>query len=86
MYLKDPKRILQNKRFWRAPELHFCVHRDKEFWLKFGKAILTKYKLRDQNNNFFYFKRLSCESTNPEEHFSYIKHVYISSRKNFKAF
>ena len=85
MYLKAPKRILQNKRFWRAPELHFCVHRDRGFWLKLWKAILTKCKLRDQNINFFDFKPLSCESTDRKEYFSYIKRVYILSRKNFRA-
>ena len=85
MYLKACKRILQNKLFWRAPEPRFCVHRDRGFWLELWKAVLTKYELTTQNINFFNLKPLSRESTDCNKYFSYIKRVYIFSRKNFRA-
>ena len=85
MYLKACKRILQNKLFWRAPEPRFCVHRDRGFWLELWKAILPKCELTTQNINFFNLKLLSRESTDCKEYFSYIKRVYIFSRKNFRA-
>ena len=53
MYLKASKRILQNKRFGRAPELYFRVYRDREFWAELWKAILTKCELTIQNISFF---------------------------------
>ena len=86
MYLKASKRILRNKRFWRANELYFRVHRDREFWLELWKAILTKCKLTIQNINFFNLKPFSRESTDRKKYFSYIKRVYIFSRKIFKVF
>jgi len=86
MYLKASKTILQNKRFWRAPQLYFRVHRDREFWLELWTAILTKCKLTIQNIIFFNLKPLSRESTARKEYFSYIKRVYIFSRKILKYF
>ena len=86
MYLKASKRILQNKRFWRANELYFRVHRDREFWLELWEAILTKCKLTIQNINFFNVKPFSRKNTDRKKYFSYIKRVYIFSRKNFKVF
>ena len=85
MYLKACKRILQNKLFSRAPESRFCVHLDRGFWLEFWKAILTKFELTAQNINLFNFKSLSCETTDHKGYISYIKRVYIFSRKIFRA-
>ena len=64
---------------------HFRVHLDRGFWLELWKAILPKCELTTQNINFFNLKLLSRKSTDCKEYFSYIKRVYIFSRKNFRA-
>ena len=62
------------------------MYRDREFWLELWKAVLTKCEPTAQNINFFNLKPLSSESTDYKEYFSYIKRVYIFSKKNLEQF